>query len=67
MVVMNDEASGLRATALYDYQAAGEDEVTFDPGDVLEDVQMVDEGWWIGSVNGSRGLFPSNYVELIEE
>eukprot|EP00729_Bicosta_minor_P000574 gene574-29820_t len=59
--------SGLRANALYDYQAAGEDEVTFDPGDVVEDVEMVDEGWWIGTVNGSRGLFPSNYVELIEE
>lgn len=51
----------------YDYQAAGEDEVTFDPGDILEDVEMVDEGWWIGTVNGSRGLFPSNYVEIIEE
>jgi hypothetical protein len=52
---------------VYDYQAAAEDEVTFDPGEILEDVEIVDEGWWIGTVNGSRGLFPFNYVELIVE
>ena len=45
--------------------AEGEDEVTFDPDDIIEDVEEVDEGWWMGTVNGKRGLFPSNYVELI--
>ena len=56
----------IRATALYDYQAAGDDEVTFDPGDVIEDIDEIDEGWWMGSVNGKRGLFPSNYAQKIE-
>lgn len=55
----------MRAKALYDYQAAGEDEVTFDPEEIIEDIEQVDEGWWIGTVRGARGLFPSNYVELI--
>ena len=26
---------------------------------------QVDEGWWRGSCRGKSGLFPANYVELI--
>nr|CAC38778.1 cortactin [Suberites domuncula]CAC80140.1 cortactin [Suberites domuncula] len=57
--------SGLRAKAVYDYQATGEDEISFDPDDIIENIEQVDEGWWIGDFNGNRGLFPANYVELI--
>jgi drebrin-like protein len=29
---------------------------------------MVDEDWWMGeNARGQSGLFPSNYVELVEE
>ena len=44
--------------------AAEEGEISFDPGDIIENIEKVDEGWWIGSCRGARGLFPSNYVEL---
>lgn len=44
---------------------AGEDEITFDPGDIIENIEKIDEGWWVGEINGQRGLFPANYVELI--
>ncbi len=47
------------------FVVAGDDEVTFDPGDIITDIEQVDEGWWMGDVNGKRGLFPSNYAELI--
>ncbi|XP_071827958.1 drebrin-like protein B [Apostichopus japonicus] len=58
---------GLRAQALYDYQAEDETEITFDPGDIIEDIEQIDEGWWRGtSPDGTYGLFPANYVELIE-
>ena len=46
-------------------RSAGEDEITFDPDDIIEDIEKVDEGWWIGSCRGQRGLFPSNYVEAL--
>ena len=55
--------SGITAVAVYDYQAAGDDEVTFDPGEIITDIEKVDEGWWIGLCRGHRGLFPANYVE----
>ncbi len=32
---------GVKATALYDYQAAAEDEISFDPGDVITNIEMV--------------------------
>ncbi|XP_075160944.1 actin binding protein 1 [Haematobia irritans] len=58
---------GLRARALYDYQAADETEITFDPGDVITHIDQIDEGWWQGlGPDGTYGLFPANYVEIID-
>ncbi|XP_013391294.1 drebrin-like protein B isoform X2 [Lingula anatina] len=62
------EQSSLRAKALYDYQAADETEITFDPDDIITNIEQVDEGWWVGTgPDGTHGMFPANYVELIEE
>ena len=58
---------GVIADAIYDYQATDDTEISFDPGDVITNVEFIDEGWWQGSCNGSYGLFPSNYVTLREE
>ncbi|XP_028999479.1 src substrate cortactin-like isoform X2 [Betta splendens] len=55
---------GLTAVALYDYQAAGDDEISFDPDDIITNIEMIDEGWWRGVCRGAYGLFPANYVEL---
>ncbi|XP_039696328.1 src substrate cortactin, partial [Pteropus medius] len=55
---------GITAIALYDYQAAGDDEISFDPDDVVTNIEMIDDGWWRGLCRGRYGLFPANYVEL---
>lgn len=61
-----DNDVGLRARALYDYQAADPTEITFDPGDIITNIDQIDEGWWQGlGPDGTFGLFPANYVELI--
>lgn len=61
-----EDDGGLKARALYDYQAADESEINFDPGDVITHIDQIDEGWWQGlGPDGSYGLFPANYVELI--
>ena len=60
------QGEGLTARALYDYQAEGEDELTFDPDEIITDIEQIDDGWWMGNnPRGERGLFPANYVELI--
>uniref|UniRef100_A0A671Y814 Drebrin n=1 Tax=Sparus aurata TaxID=8175 RepID=A0A671Y814_SPAAU len=52
--------------ALYDYQAEDESEISFEPGDIIRDVETVDKAWWRGwSKDGHQGLFPANYVETI--
>uniref|UniRef100_A0A1A8RTB3 Uncharacterized protein n=1 Tax=Nothobranchius rachovii TaxID=451742 RepID=A0A1A8RTB3_9TELE len=52
--------------ALYDYQAEDETEISFEPGDIIKDVETVDKAWWRGwSKDGRQGLFPANYVETI--
>uniref|UniRef100_A0A914GRE3 Drebrin-like protein n=1 Tax=Globodera rostochiensis TaxID=31243 RepID=A0A914GRE3_GLORO len=56
-----------RAKALWDYQAEDSSEITFDPDDVITDIKMVNDGWWYGRApSGAMGLFPSNYVQLIQ-
>ncbi|XP_073334563.1 drebrin-like protein B [Pagrus major] len=56
----------IRARALYDYQAADDSEITFDPDDIITGIDMLDEGWWRGhGPDGHYGMFPANYVELI--
>lgn len=41
-------------------------EISFEPGDIIMDVETVDKAWWRGfSKDGHHGLFPSNYVETI--
>uniref|UniRef100_A0A7N6BF27 LIM and SH3 domain protein 1 n=1 Tax=Anabas testudineus TaxID=64144 RepID=A0A7N6BF27_ANATE len=56
-----------RYRAVYDYAAADEDEVSFMDGDVIVDVQQIDEGWMYGRVErtGQQGMLPANYVEAM--
>ncbi|CAN0012387.1 unnamed protein product [Lampetra fluviatilis] len=60
------EGKGQCARALYDYQAADETEITFDPDDLITHIDQIDEGWWRGyGPDGRYGLFPANYVQLL--
>ncbi|XP_034050643.1 LIM and SH3 domain protein 1-like isoform X2 [Thalassophryne amazonica] len=58
---------GKRYQALYSYRAAEADEVNLQEGDVILDVQPIDEGWMYGcnQRTGQRGMLPANYVRPI--
>jgi len=46
---------------------ADETEITFNPNDIITYIEQIDEGWWQGmGPDGTYGLFPSNYVKLID-
>lgn len=43
-------------------------EISFDPDDIITHIDPIDEGWWQGlGPDGTYGLFPANYVEVIGE
>lgn len=48
--------------ALYPYSAQNEDELTFHKDSVINVMSKDDADWWQGEVNGTVGMFPSNYV-----
>jgi amphiphysin len=47
-------------TALYDYEAQAEGDLSFSTGDVIEIVSRTqnENEWWVGKVNGREGQFP---------
>ena len=52
--------------ALYTYTAASSDELTFHKGSVITVASKKGE-WWKGELNDMVGLFPSNYVQPLNE
>lgn len=46
--------------------AEDEDEISFNPVDIITDIEMIDEGWWKGRCHGRTGLFPAAYVQLTQ-
>jgi len=61
------EVGGKKAIAQFDYEKAEENELELHEGEEVTNIEMVDEDWWMGeNSRGEKGLFPSNYVELVE-
>ncbi|KAL3953120.1 hypothetical protein ACCO45_013063 [Purpureocillium lilacinum] len=53
-------------TALYDYSAQAEGDLSFRAGDVIEIITRTqnENEWWTGRLQGKEGQFPGNYVQL---
>lgn len=51
-------------TAIFDYEAAREDELTLVRGTQVQVISTDsgDDGWWMGRTGGKVGIFPSNFV-----
>ena len=59
--------AGKKAKVIFSYDAKKEDELTLNVGDIVDILRVTEEdGWWSGQLGSKEGLFPSNYVEVIE-
>lgn len=61
-------AGGERAVVEYDYEKGEDNEIELKEGEFVTNIERVDEDWWMGTNSqGESGLFPSNYVTIVED
>ncbi|CAJ1081629.1 SH3 domain-containing kinase-binding protein 1 isoform X1 [Xyrichtys novacula] len=53
---------------LFPYEAQNEDELSLKEGDIVNIItkECADAGWWMGEIGGRQGVFPDNFVKLLE-
>ncbi|XP_058944406.2 proline-serine-threonine phosphatase-interacting protein 1 [Pocillopora verrucosa] len=61
--IKQNEAKFYRAA--FDYDAQGDQEISFKAGDHIKLIYHEDDTWWCGEVQGKRGMFPKDFVEEI--
>ena len=64
---MSQSKKTRRAKVSFSYAADNIDELSLEPGQIVEVLAEEEEGWWRGKMGGKEGVFPSNFVEIIEE
>nr|XP_057943054.1 SH3 domain-containing protein 19 isoform X3 [Doryrhamphus excisus] len=61
------KVSGPRCLARFDFQGANSHELTFSEGDVIQLKTYVGRDWAQGQMGVHTGIFPLNFVEVIED
>ncbi|XP_008190947.1 intersectin-2 isoform X1 [Tribolium castaneum] len=58
----------VRYRALYEFVARNSDEISFQPGDIINvpTKQTGEPGWLAGEIRGHTGWFPESYVEPVD-
>nr|XP_046236955.1 SH3 domain-containing protein 19-like [Scatophagus argus] len=59
------QQSAVKGRANFDFTAESENELTLKVGDIITQVESVDEQWILGVVDGKRGIVPKNYISIL--
>lgn len=63
---LNQGQQPKRVKAIYNFKGTNNDELCFNKGDIITVTQVLDGGWWEGTLSGKTGWFPSNYVKELK-
>ena len=61
-----EKTSSFLVKADYNFIAEAENELSIKKGNIIKVMKKIDDGWWVGSLNDKTGIFPSNYVTVVE-
>ncbi|XP_077259880.1 uncharacterized protein LOC143896156 isoform X1 [Temnothorax americanus] len=56
----------MEAIVEYNYVAQEDDELTLRKGDIITGIKMMLGGWWEGTLRDKRGMFPDNFVKVLD-
>ena len=59
--------AGKKAKVTFHFDARYQDELSLKVDDIVDVLGEEEDGWWKGKLANRTGVFPSNFVELIEE
>ncbi|XP_030592144.1 SH3 domain-containing protein 19 isoform X2 [Archocentrus centrarchus] len=62
----NGAAGGGRARALYSYTTNCDEELSLQVGDIITNLESIDDEWFLGDLRGKRALVPKNYVQVLD-
>uniref|UniRef100_UPI003AAE72FE SH3 domain-containing protein 19 n=1 Tax=Centroberyx gerrardi TaxID=166262 RepID=UPI003AAE72FE len=53
------------AKALFDFTSDCDEELSLQAGDIVTNLESIDDEWFLGDLRGKRALVPKNYVQVL--
>lgn len=64
---MSEPTVPFKVKAVFEYKSEYEDDLNFPVGQVITVTEVEDEDWYSGTYDGRLGMFPKNFVEIVQK